>query len=79
MEAKRIDVALTPGEYDALLVLCGYAVGSAMARGETKIAIQFLEVVNKLFAANKDFRPYNLEGIKTEFQRRAAAQEGAKP
>lgn len=49
---------LSTDDYETLLLMCGYAVGSAFRIGERAQGYCFLRLTNKLFENNPNFTPY---------------------
>jgi hypothetical protein len=55
-EAGRVVIEITPDEYSGLLVLLGYAIGSAEDRGED--AASWWRLANAINEGNPDYTPY---------------------
>jgi hypothetical protein len=55
-----ITITMDSADYANLIVITGYAVGSAFKEGEMKMAYGFVRFINELNATNPAYIPYEI-------------------
>ena len=55
----RVNISLTRDEFEALLIMCGYATAAAMKQ-DTKMGYAFLALVNTINRDNPKWIPYEI-------------------
>lgn len=54
-------ITLTNEEYDELLIMIGYAAGSAGKMGNMELRNNFLRLLNRINEGNPNWTPYEVE------------------
>jgi hypothetical protein len=57
-DPDTVTLEMTPAEYSQLLLILGYATGSASKANDKEMAYSVLAFANALNATNPDFRQY---------------------
>ena len=53
-------IELTQDEFDMLLLMCGYATGAAMEKGNKRLGYGFLSLANAINRDNPHWTPYEI-------------------
>ena|SRR5215469_4781206 len=55
-----INLRLNREDFDALLLVLGYATGAAIGRGDPQYAYSILDLANRINRHNRDWKPYEI-------------------
>ena len=57
---ERVNISLTRAEYEVLLLMCGYAVASAMQDGDENLGYAFLALTNSINRDRPNWKQYEI-------------------
>jgi hypothetical protein len=62
-KVNSMQIELTEGQFQTLLLMAGYATGTAFKEGDRPLAYRFIQLCNEINKDNPNYEPYETPAI----------------